>query len=142
MSKYSNLDKDALVAEVKRRRTAGSTIKVDLRAPEDDLRAALDLDDETQPPATELSAPGTLGNQLPREPETPTQATQPSDEDFSKGVLYKSNQDGYVYAVITLPLGAEDPKPVKARIPAQPSGHPGLYWEGSQAEFEANFKKV
>lgn len=142
MSKYLKLDKEALVAEVKKRRAAGSPIKVNLTASEDDLRAALDLDDETQPPATELPAPGTLGNQLPREPETPTQATQPSDEDFAKGVLHKSKQDGYVYSVVTLPIGSDDPKPVKARIPAQPSGHPGLYWEGSQAEFEANFTKV
>lgn len=136
MSKYSTLDKEALVAEVKRRRAAGSTIKVDLRAPEDDLRAALDADDEPK----EASAPGTLGNQLPRQPEAPTQATQPTDEAFADGELYKSKAEGYTYQFINVP--SDELKPRKGRIPAQASGHPGLFWEGSQAEFEASFTKA
>lgn len=140
--KYNDLDKDALIAEIKKRRSNGSSIAVDLRASEDVLRNALLLDDVA---AGDSASPapftGGLANQLPLQPEMPSHATQPSEEAFGSSVLHKNSADGYVYQVIKSD-DTDALRPYKARVPPQASGHPGLFWEGSEDEFKAVFDRI
>lgn len=149
MPDYSKFTRDQLVEELKKRRSSGSKISVDLRSNEANLIAALELDDISGDNATPDGAetnrldqefiPGSLDNQLSLEPETPTEATQPSDEEFAKGFKARDKQ-GIVFQVIK--VDSDDLKPYKARVPRQKSGHPGLYWEGSAEEFKAEFERV
>lgn len=174
-SKYAELDKDALVEEIKTRRAAGRSISVDLRAADDKLRGALDADDMengdfdpnakalekvTDKPAAALEAkPASAGlsiakataprqhsandirNQVSKTPEAPITPTQPTDEEFAKGTIARHKSDGLLYQVVKH-AADEFNKPVKCRMPAQESGHPGYYWEGSEEEFTQQFEKV
>ncbi len=143
-SKYEELSKDQLVDEIKSRRTAGREIKVDLRASNDALISALELDDVEgggdQKGPEKPAAFKALENQLPLQPEAPTEATQPHPDAFADGFKAKHKGDGYTYLV--LKAAGDDIKPFKARVPNQASGHPGLFWEGSPEEFAACFDKV
>lgn len=159
MPKYDSLNKDQLVEEIKNRRAKGSPIAVDLRLSEELLRTALEVDDvsngETDEDKTKESNPplpaakpvkqvkpltGELNNQLPLQPEMPTHATQPSEDAFSKAQKYRHLGDGYIYEVIR--ADSDITKPYKARVPRQASGHPGLFWEGSDEEFKDTFTKI
>jgi hypothetical protein len=145
MSKYASLDKDALVAEIKTRRQAGSKISVDLRAADDKLRAALELDDvsggSSSAPvqkAAKLDKTTSLESQIQLDPIAPEAPTQPTEDEFAKGFIALNNKDGLRYQVIKT---EDELKPYKARIPKQASGHPGLFWEGSGEEFKDTFVK-
>lgn len=86
--------------------------------------------------------PPGLHNQLARQAEAPaSQPTQPDEVEWAGGDLYKHKGDNLTYQVVKREADAFS-KPVKARVPSQESGHPGLYWEGTAAEFEAVFTKV
>lgn len=104
-------------------------------------------DNNPPPPAPEPKVapvavvPGSLRNQVTKAPETPTKPTQPTDEEFSGGSLARHKGDGFTYEVVKFP-GDDFNKPVKCRVPAQDSGHPGFYWEGTEEEFAAQFEKV
>lgn len=158
MSKYSNLNKDAITTEIKARRSNNRKISVDLRADEDTLRAALDADDVdngdyTTPPVNPVAAiedekpeeshvPVARRQQIAHKPEAPTQPTQPSEKEWDEcGDEYQHKGDGYIYEVVKRDHDTHG-KTVKARVAPQESGHPGLYWEGSEAEFAANFEKL
>jgi len=85
--------------------------------------------------------PGRLHDQVAREAEVQNvQPTQPLEGEWAGSDIYKHKGDGFRYQVVRR---ASDPfnKPVKARMPAQKSGHPGFYWEGSEEEFAATFTK-
>lgn len=162
MSKYASLTKDQLIEEIKTRREAGHNITVDLRWAEDKLIAALETDDiengeggngdnptPLQPapekPKKKVKNPE-VEDQLEAEPELVSEPTQPSDEDFAKGFKAVSKNHinpktgkGYVYQALNTKDGSA--RPFKARIPAQASGHPGFFWEGSEAEFDSVFKR-
>lgn len=156
-NKYSKLSKEDLIAEVKARREKGSTISVDLRSSEEVLAAALVKDDKmeevapttpTKPPVPSSLAPaqptkpvdGSLGNQLERQPELPSLATQPAPDAWEKSFLAKNTKDGgLTYQVL---ITDDELKPYKARIPAQASGHPGKFWEGNKEEYTATFEKL
>lgn len=145
-NKYSELTKDELISEIKRRRDAGGSISVDLRDPKEVLASALAMDDaEGGSPAPAADTPakptdGSLGNQVSAQPEMPSAATQPNADVFAKGKLAKHKGDGFVYQ--TVKVETDDQKPWKARVPAQESGHPGFFWEGSEKEFKETFDKV
>ncbi len=161
MANYTDLNKEELVEAVKARRAQGRTVKVDLRANEDALRAALDADDmengdlpqvepdteekpdpkkEAQPPAKATTLPASLRNQVSRQADPVTKPTQPTDQEFSKGILARNKADGLLYQVVkTAPDDFN--KAVKARVPAQESGHPGFFWEGTEEEYAALFEK-
>lgn len=151
-TKYSGLSNEELVKEIKRRRSAGGTITVDLRSDNDKLVSALELDDVANGTADEQEkedvkglSPGfvsndPLENQVPLQPEMPSSATQPHDDVFKEsGLKARHVGDGYTYQIAY--IEGED-RPYKARIPKQASGHPGLYWEGNEAEYKACFEKV
>lgn len=149
-SKYVNTGKDALVNEIKKRRAGGRSISVDLRAADDKLIAALDTDDlengefsekSEDQEKTKPNAPEALRNQLVNVPETPAKPTQPTDDEFAGGMIALNKVDGLLYQVTKTPAD-EYNKPVKARVPAQDNGHPGFYWEGSEAEFAEQFEKA
>jgi hypothetical protein len=70
----------------------------------------------------------------------PAEATQPSEDVFASGYLARNKVDGYTYQ--TARIASDTTKPCKARVPRQSSGHPGLYWEGTEEEFSALFVKV
>lgn len=139
MSKYAELDKAALVEEITKRKNEGRTIKADMRS-EEKMRAALDEDDEMK----ELEGTsGTVEDQIPAQPDMPSVSTQPSAEVFKNGFKAKNNADGFIYQVADVSKTyPDDVKPFKARVPKQASGHPGLYWEGSEAEFKEQFSKL
>lgn len=172
-SKYAEMGKDALTAEIKTRRAAGRKLSVDLRGDEDTLRAALDADDvdngefpskEEEPLAgsgplgpkdeakpkhklppvspREVGAAGaSLHDQVAATAEAPaTEPTQPTEEEWAGGGVYKHKGDGFRYQVVKRATDAFN-KPFKARVPAQTSGHPGFFWEGSEAEFADTFTK-
>lgn len=166
-SKYKGLTKDELIAEIKNRRDNGSDISVDLRKDEATLITALELDDisgTSQPPtatpavttppvppvaptaAQQAPKPnptveldGSLENQVPLQPEMPSEATQPADDIFAKGFKAKNKNDTFVYQVVK--VEGDDPRPYKARVPKQASGHPGLFWEGTEEDFKSIFDK-
>jgi len=131
MSKYSEMTKEELVDEIKTRKITG----VDLRANKETLVAALEAADKP-----EEKPSGPLASQIPFQPEMPSVATQPSNEAFAKGFKAKNNVDGYTYEVVK--DDGDAVKPYKARVPKQASGHPGMYWEGTEAEFKDTFTKV
>lgn len=137
-SNYSELSNPELVGEIKKRRESGRVIKVDLRKSDDFLIAALEADDAATPEQEEQLL-GELHNQLLAPGELPVTSTVPSDEAFSKGFRARNKSDGYTYQVAEVP---DDNRPFKARVPKQASGHPGLYWEGSEEEFQSNFSKL
>lgn len=180
-SKYAEMSKDALIAAIKARKAAGRTIKVDLRAAESVLAAALDADDmnsgefdpAAKPPtdaqkpsatppdkknpsiappadktaplpmvsARDAALPDALRNQVAALPEMVSQPTQPSDKEFAGGSLARHKGDGLLYQVVKREAD-EFNRPIKARVPAQASGHPGFYWEGTAEEFAALFEKA
>lgn len=143
-SKYADFTKDQLVAEIKNRRTAGRIVAVDLRATNEVLITALETDDgetpEEEAEQERQALTGELHNQLLAPGELPSTNTVPSDEVFADGFRAKHRGDGYVYQVAYVPEDAT--RPYKARIPKQASGHPGLFWEGSEEEFQASFAKL
>lgn len=133
------------MAEIKNRRAADRIVAVDLRATNDVLITALEMDDLETPEGEaeqkrQAGLTGEIDNQLLAPGELPTTSTVPSDEVFAKGFRAKNKGDGYVYQVAV--VEGDDNRPYKARIPKQASGHPGLYWEGSEDEFQANFSKL
>lgn len=95
------------------------------------------------PPVAARNAdiPAALRNQISKQPEIAGKPTQPSDDEFSKGTLARHKGDGMLYQVVK-DKPDEFNKSVKARVPAQDSGHPGMYWEGSEAEFVELFEKA
>jgi len=97
----------------------------------------------TVPPvfANVAALPASLRNQVAKTPETPVKPTQPSDNEFAAGTLARNKGDGMLYQVVKT-TGDDFNKPVKCRVPAQESGHPGFYWEGSKAEFAEHFEKA
>lgn len=83
-----------------------------------------------------------LRNQISQTAEAPESVpTQPSEEEWAGGEHHRHKGDGLTYEVVKRDADAFN-KPFKARVPKQESGHPGLYWEGSQEEFDATFTKV
>lgn len=133
---YEDSTKDDLVEEIKQRRAAGRQVKVDLRGDKQSLIDALIVDDAS------ADTPAHLDNQLDA-PNGQDEAnpSQPSSEAFAKGqlVLHKETKKKFQMVRVT-----DDPynKPIKCRIPAQSNGHPGLYWEGTEAEFSTEFEKA
>lgn len=103
-------------------------------------KAAADKKEDTQ---NNIAAryPVKLMSQIAKQPEAPSQSTQPLEKEWAEGALYQHKGDKLIYQVVKR---ASDPydKPVKARVPAQDSGHPGMFWEGTNEEFNANFEKV
>lgn len=96
---------------------------------------------EGKPPGG-LHSKGSLRNQLAPQAAAPnSQPTQPSEKEWEeRGVLHRHKGDGLLYQVIK--RDADDfNKPFKARVPAQETGHPGLFWEGGDAEFNDTFTK-
>lgn len=143
MKDYSGFSKDELVAEVKQR-----GISVDLRGNKEVLISALKMHDvENATPGKAEVAPaaapkpsGPMARQIPLQPEMPTTATQPTDGVFAKGFKARNNSDGYTYEVVV--VKDDSLKPFKARVPKQASGHPGMFWEGSEVEFKETFTKI
>lgn len=142
-SKYAALDKPSLVEEIKKRRAGGSDITVDITSKKEDLIAALEMDDisngEVEEDQQGKPVDGSFENQIEAQPEFPLQATQPDDEAFAKGFKAKNKADNYTYQVIKQD---QESRPYKARIPKQASGHPGLFWEGTEDEFKDNFDRL
>lgn len=134
MQDYSVLSKDDLVEEIKRRK-----IKANLRAGKAELVSVLKMDDVENNPA-QVKPTKSLQDQIPAQPEMPTAPTQPNDKAFANGFKVKHNVDGFIYECICDPT--DEVKPYKARVPKQASGHPGLYWDGSEADFKDTFSKV
>jgi len=135
-SQYTEATKAELVEEIKARRAAGQTIKVDLRGDEQTLIDALNASDAS------ANTPAHLDNQLAAPSgQDELNPSQPSPEAFGKGTVVLHKATGKKYQMVRV---TDDPynKPVKCRIPAQSNGHPGLYWEGTEQEFAAEFEKA
>ncbi len=148
---YKEMSKDELIDEIKARRSNGSSISVDLRASEEKLIAALEMDDlengsdaalemDDLENGSDAVPANDMTSQIPMNPEAPTEATQPSDEVFAGGFRATNKLDGYTYQVAIVESDAT--KSYKARVPKQSSGHPGMFWEGSAEEFNVIFSKV
>lgn len=134
MSDYSELSKPELVKEIMKRK-----IKADLRLNKTELVSVLKMDDVENGGAQEKPA-SAIHDQIPAQPEMPSAPTQPSHEAFSKGFKAVNKADGLTYEVVCDPT--DEAKPYKARVPKQSSGHPGLFWDGSESEFKDTFSKV
>lgn len=142
-SKYANDDKDALVDEIKARRTAGRKIAVDLRASEEKLMAALDADDlgngdfdhedggELSPEQLKLGAvaraDGVTARQVP-------------DDLHEYSGKYRHLPDGEFHGeIFGLKILPDD------QVRAHKTHHaksPRGFWDGTEAEFRAQFDKL
>jgi len=148
-NKYAELDKDALVAEIKARRTAGRKIAVDLRANEDNLRAALDTDDvengdfdpetvEAPKDAKELSRTELAQGAIARADGVLAREV-PTDLNEYKG-KYKYRRDGEfkgeVFGLKIVP--DNEVRAHKTHHAKSPRG----FWDGTEAEFRDQFDKL
>lgn len=161
-SKYAEMDKDALVAEIKARRAADRKIAVDLRANEENLRAALDTDDvengEFAPDADKSPAKSEKKQDDTKPPEGAKELTRtalskgaiaradgvtarevPDDLDEYKG-KYKYRRDGeFKDEVFGLKIVPDD------EVRAHKTHHaksPRGFWDGTEAEFRDQFDKL
>lgn len=151
-AKYEGWTKEQAIDEIKARKVAGSTIKINLNSETDKLIAALESDDvfngkgddeeraDVRKAFETFESDDPLENQVRLQPEMPTEATQPSDDVFDRsGLKYRHIEDGYIYQVAVVD---DELQPYKARVPRQTSGHPGFFWSGTEAEFKKAFEKV
>ncbi len=144
-SKYADDDKDTLVESIKARRTAGRTVKVDLRASEEKLAAALDADDmengdfvpaseddkDTQPPEdrSELT-PEALGK-------GDTARGIPAAFKGAFSYLRDGEHKGKVFGLKILPDSE-----VRGHRTHTAQAADRTFWDGTEAEFRAQFDKL
>lgn len=135
-TKYDELEKDALVEEIKKRRTDGRIIKIDLRSDESKLRAALEEDDEMQElEGADETNPEKLSKQAQARADGVTTREVPGDLGDFKG-QYKYRPTGEVFGLKVL-----NDEEVRAHRTHQAKS-PLKFWDGTEEEFRALFDKL
>lgn len=165
-TKYAEMDKDTLVAAIKARRAGGRKIAVDLRANEDNLRAALDTDDVengdfTGPVDIKPATPPPKPSKKVDETEAPGGATELTREQLRLGAIARADgvtsrevpedlheykgeysyrgpgeHNGEIFGLKVLP---------DTEVRAHRTHHaksPRGFWDGTAAEFREFFDKL
>jgi len=135
-SKYAGDDKDTLVDAIKARRAAGRKIAVDLRASEEKLIAALEADDldngDFNPDAKEDEKELTT-----EEVKDGTARGIPTDFTGAYSYLRDGEHKGKVFGLKILPDNE-----VRGHRTHTAQAADRTFWDGTAAEFRAQFDKI
>lgn len=134
-SKYAELSKEELVAEIKDRRNEGRTITVDLRASNDVLIASLEADDAATPEEEQELTREALSTGAAARADGVTARAVPDDLHEYQG-QYKYIPTGEVFGLKVLN---------DSEVRAHKTHHaksPLKFWDGTEAEFRAQFDKL
>ena len=138
-SKYAAEDKDTLVEAIKARRAAGRKIAVDLRAGEDKLAAALDADDlengDFNPDAEPADEDGK--ELTTEEVKDGTARGIPADFTGAYSYLRDGEHKGKVFGLKIL-----HDSEVRGHKTHHAQAADRTFWDGTAAEFRAQFDKL